>query len=428
MKVAVETYGCTMNQADSDILRGLISQYYTLSESETAEVVVINSCGVVEYTERKIIRRLKELKKKGKRVVLAGCLPRISPEVIEMCDAALSPDNADKIIEAIRSVEKNQKAIILQRRNSNRGKGSQSSFDKSAMHHLKCRLRENVIAIVSISEGCVGSCSFCATRFARGKLKSFSSESIITEIAQAVREGFKEIQLTSQDTGAYGLDKGKMELPNLLKRISEIEGEFRVRVGMMNPQHARAILNDLIEAFNSEKIYKFLHIPVQSGDNKVLKDMRRDHTVEDFLEVVEGFRSNFEDVMISTDLIVGFPTETEEAFWKSYELVREVRPDIVNITRYSPRTGTPASRMKDIPGWVKKERSRILTDLCRNIGEKNNRKFLGKRLRVLITRRGKDQTMLARSSSYRPVITHGMMGEFKEVTITDCSFNYLVGK
>lgn len=417
LKVAIETYGCTMNQADSDIMRGLISKYFELSSVEDADVVVINSCGVVDYTERKIIRRIRELKSSGKKVVLAGCLPRINYKALELSDSAISPENVSFIVDAIFSAM-NGKKIFVERRN----------VDKSELSCLKKRLKDSTIAIVSISEGCLGSCSFCATKIARGGLRSFSMDGIVREVEQVVKDGFKEIQLTSQDTGAYGMDRGKAELPELLNRISKIEGDFRVRVGMMNPRHAVKILDDLINAFSSEKIYKFLHIPVQSGDNKVLEDMKRGHTVEDYIEVVEEFKRSFDDTLISTDIIVGFPTESEESFWKSYELLKETKPDIVNITRFSPREGTLAAKYRDIPGWIKKERSRKLTELTRKIGLENNRKLLGKRLKVLVTKNGKDKTMLARAQSYRAVVTEGDIGEFLDVEVVDYRFNYLVGK
>jgi len=416
LKVAIETYGCTTNQADSDIMRGLISRHFELSSVENADVVVLNSCGVIDFTERKIIRRMIELKNKGKKVVLAGCLPRISREALGLADSAISPDNLDGVVDAVLSALNGRKFYT-----------DRKFIDKAELSSLKCRLRNNAIAIVSISEGCLGSCSFCATKFARGRLRSFSMEKIVEEVGSAVKNGFREIQLTSQDTGAYGLDKGKAMLPELLRKISEIDGEFRVRVGMMNPQHAVRILDELIEAYSSEKIYKFLHIPVQSGDNRVLEHMKRNHTVEDYVEVIETFRKSFDDVLVSTDIIVGYPTETEESFWKSYELIKETRPDIVNITRFSPRKGTPAARLKDIPGWIKKERSRVLTDLMREIGLENNKQFIGKVARVLVTKEGKKGKNLARLDSYRTVVTEGDVGKFIKVKIKDCRFNYLVG-
>lgn len=410
MRVAIETYGCTMNQADSDIIRAYLSKEFTISNVEEADVIVINSCGVIDFTERKIIKRIVDLKNAGKKIVLAGCLTRISKQALELSDSAISPDNLDKIVEAVNSAF-NGGARFLEWRD----------IDKSVLPKLRSK---GVIAIVSISEGCVGHCSFCVTKFARGKLRSFSISEVTKEVENALRLGFKEIQITSQDTGCYGIDKGEFLLPKLLNGISKIEGDFRVRVGMMNPQNARAQLEQLLEAFSSEKIYKFLHLPVQSGDNRVLEDMRRDHTVEDFLEVVDAFKNNFE-ITLSTDIIVGYPTETEESFWKTYELIEEVKPDIVNITRFSKRKGTPAEKLKEIPGWIVKERSRRLTDLCIRIGLENNRRFLGRKLKVLVTSHGK-RWMLARTDSYRAVITEGELGEFKNVRIGSCRHNYLL--
>jgi len=409
VRVAIETYGCTMNQADSDVMRAYLSEF-TLSAPEEADVVVINSCGVVEFTERKIIRRMIELKNAGKKIVLAGCLTRISKKALELADSAVSPDNLDKIAEAVKSSFNGGVRFV-----------EWNDVDKSCLPKLR---NDGVIAIVSISEGCLGHCAFCATKFARGKLRSFSISGILREVEKAVKLGFREIQLTSQDTGCYGLDKGEFLLPRLLEEISRIEGDFRVRVGMMNPQHARRQIDRLLTAFESDKIYKFLHLPVQSGDNRVLEDMRRGHTVEDFLEVVDAFRNNFE-LTLATDVIVGYPTETEESFWKTYELIEDVKPDIVNITRFSKRRGTLAERLKEIPGWIVKERSRKLTELCVRVGLENNRKFLGRELKVLVTSVGK-KWMLARTDSYRAVITTGELGKFKMVRIGACRHNYLL--
>ena len=419
MKIYIETYGCTTNQADTDIIRGVLERRYQITGSDRdADICIINTCGVINFTERKILKRIEDLRKSGKKVIAAGCLTRISKRVLsEICDGIVSPDNIHRIADALQIVEKGDKAEFLKVEN----------IDKAGLCKLKTRKNENAIAIVSIAEGCTGRCSYCATKIARGRLRSFSIENIIEEIRNAVKLGYREIQLTSQDTGAYGIDKGN-SLPELLDRIDDVEGEFRVRVGMMNPQHASEMLDDLIGSFKSEKIYKFLHIPVQSGDNGVLQDMRRDHTVEDYEEVVDEFRKNFSDVVVSTDVIVGFPTESEESFWKSYELIERTKPDIVNITRYSPRRGTLAYRLKDMPDWIKKERSRTLTELARRVGLENNLRFVGKNLEVLITKHGKNGSLLSRTNSYRPVILkNGKIGQFVSAKINGAEFNYLKG-
>ncbi len=416
-KIYIETYGCTSNQADSDIIRGLAKRYFALSDFESCDIAIINSCGVIEHTERKVLKRLQEIKKMGKRVILAGCLPRISPSVDGISDGILTPDNLNALPEIVKAIMAGEKADVSKR----------NKLDKSELRCFKERLEENKIAIVSISEGCVGKCSYCATRFARGRLFSFKLENIVEEIKEAVKDGFKEIQLTSQDTAAYGLDSGR-NLAELLEKISEIDGEFRVRVGMMNPNNAIRILDDLIEAFKGEKMYKFLHLPVQSGDNEILRKMNREYTVEEFLEIVSRFRREFHDLVLSTDIIVGFPGEDEESFLQSYELIEKIKPDIVNITRFSAREGTPASKLKDMPDWIKKERSRKLTELSKRIGEENNSRYLGKKYRVLVTKKGK-RGYLSRTDSYRPVILdEANMGEFYEVKIVDFTFNYLKGE
>ncbi len=416
VKVALETYGCTMNRSDSDIIRCILLRAgYRLTSDGEADVIVINSCGVIAYTERKILKRAKELKNRGKKVVIAGCLPRISGrKVREIADSAIGPDSLTEIDVAVKSALEGSKFFDI----------SKKSVDKASME--KCRLRKdelgmNVgIAVVPVAEGCTGRCTFCATRFARGRLRSFSMESIIEDVRRAVENGFVEIQLTSQDTGAYGIDRyGYYALPELLDRISSIPGKFRVRVGMMNPRHAYEMLDDLINAFSSEKIYRFIHVPVQSGDDEILKRMGRDHGVEEYMEVVSRFRKEFDegDTVVSTDIITGFPGESEEAFHRSLDVIRESKPDLVNVTRYSPRRGTPAYRLGDMPDWIKKDRSRAVTRLAERIKEKRNARLVGRSFKALITKFSA-RKVLARLGSYRPVVLEGVEpASFKEVEV-----------
>ncbi len=434
MKVAIETYGCTMNQADSDIMRcELFRQGFEIVPVEEAEVVVLNSCGVVEYTEKKIIKRAIELKKRGKKVVIAGCLPRISSKKVrEVADSAISPDNVLDVCNAVIAAVKDEKYFNI----------AKTELEKANL--CKYRLKTDRsgavtgIAIVSIAEGCTGKCTFCATRFARGKLKSYRIESIVEEVKKAVKQGFVEIQLTSQDTGAYGLDKyNKYALPELLEKIASIDGEFMVRVGMMNPRHAYEMLDDLINAYASDKIYKFMHVPVQSGDEKILEAMNRSHGVEEYFEVVSAFRKEFDktDSMISTDIIVGFPGEDDEAFHKSLNLIKDSKPDLVNVTRYSARKGTPAYRLKDMPDWIKKDRSRAITRLAEKIKEKRNKRIVGKTINVLVTKLG--SKVLTRYLSYRPVVLKSeseierdkfKIGKKIKVKVVDCTSTHLRGE
>ncbi|MCD6106328.1 MAG: tRNA (N(6)-L-threonylcarbamoyladenosine(37)-C(2))-methylthiotransferase, partial [Thermoplasmata archaeon] len=272
-----------------------------------------------------------------------------------------------------------------------------------------------------------GACSYCITKVARPRLRSYRPELIVENVKRALAMGYREIRLTAPDTAAYGRDIGS-SLPELLEMVAGLEGDFMVRVGMMNPNTASRIWDDLMKVYSHPRVFKFLHLPVQSGDDGVLRDMRRGYTVEEFEELVRDFRSRHEG-LLSTDVIVGYPTEDEEAFRNTVELVGKVRPDILNITRFSRRPGTPAWRLKPLPSQELKRRSRLLTELHRRISLENNSRFVGRRMRVLVLEEGKGGTVLARAPSYRPVVLDAAhLGEWVEAEIVDYSFVYLRGR
>lgn len=418
MKIHFETYGCTMNQGDTEIMMGLVEgKYEVVDSADNCDIAIINSCGVIEFTERKILRRIEELKGLNKKVMVAGCLPNINFKALEKskADGIISARALDRVRDAIQKIGNDERFIDVSDRN----------LQKFCI--LKKR-RAGVIAIVPISEGCLSTCSYCATRFARGRLRSFPLDSIVKEVEDAITKGFKEIQLTAQDTGMYGLDTGK-RLPELLTKICEIPADFRVRVGMMNPEFAFDISGDLIDSFSDEKVYKFVHIPVQSGDNEVLEHMRRGYDVEGFVELVNTFRKGIKDITLSTDVIVGYPTEDEDSFLKTYQLVEKIKPDILNIKRFSPRPRTAASKLKDMPDRIKKERSRKLTALHKKIGLEKNKRYMNQELKVLVTELGKNQTLLGRTNSYKQVVLEdGKLGEFKKIKIRKATPSYLISQ
>lgn len=418
-KFYLETYGCKLNQSDSDLIRGiLVKDFEEVSSCDEADFIVINSCGVVERTERKIMKRIKSLP--GKKIILAGCLSLINPEIVKkVVDGAIGPKDILSIGKVSKDVLRGKKVFKI----------SRERINKAKYYYLKKRVPGGISAIVSISEGCLGNCSFCVSKYARGRLESFAMKDILKEIKSLVNSGYKEIQLTSQDAVVYGLDKGEFLLPKLLNKISEIEGDFRVRIGMMNPAFAKRISKELISAFNSENIYKFLHVPLQSGDNEILRKMNRGYLTKDFIEVVNSFRKEFEDVLVATDIIVGYPGETEKSFRKTLEVIKKVRPSIIHIFRFSKRPFSSAEKLKDFPDKIKKERSRKLTKLFQKINLEDNKKFLGKEFKVLISEKGKNNTVIARSSSFRAVILReGELGTFQKVKITDFKKNYLFGE
>jgi MiaB-like tRNA modifying enzyme len=424
-KFYLETFGCKFNKADSELIRKILTKkgFKETSEKE-ADFVVLNTCGVVEKTERKIIKRAIKLKKKGKKIIFAGCLPLISQKVCqEVADGLIGPTNILDLPKIVKKVlkggngKRSEKAKFLK----------QKPIDKAK---LRCFVipKETVVVIVPISEGCLGNCAYCATKLAKGKLRSFDKKEILKNIEETLKLGAKEIQLTSQDLGIYGLDKGKFLLPELLEEILKIKGEFRVRLGMTNPTFFKKIQHKIFNLMKNEKIYKFLHLPLQSGSDEILKAMKRGYNTKEFLEIVKNFRKNFKLGILATDVICAFPGETEKDFQKTVSLIKKIKPEILHVFRFSKRKGTEAEKLKDFPDRIKKERSRILNKVWLEILKEKNKKYLGKVFLVLITEKRKD-SFLARTNFYKAVILkEGNLGEFKKVKIVGSRPNYLIGK
>jgi threonylcarbamoyladenosine tRNA methylthiotransferase CDKAL1 len=284
------------------------------------------------------------------------------------------------------------------------------------------------IGIVQIAQGCVSSCSYCIVKRVMGTLVSYPEELILNEVKECLLQGCKEIRLTAQDTTAYGLDRGTT-LPSLLQSIAQFDGDFRVRVGMMNPATAYPLVDDLTEVFKQSKIYKFIHLPVQSGSNVILSRMNRKYTVERFLEIVNRFKSIFPDMSLSTDIIVGYPGETEEQFEESFKLIELIQPDIVNVSKFGPRAQTSAAKLTPLSSQTVKNRSRKMTALCRKIALEKNKKWIGREETVLIVRRGKKGGLEGRTSTYKPVIistqNFSLLGKHIEVTISNAKHSCL---
>ncbi len=374
---------------------------------DDADIVILNTCTVVETTEKNMIRRMGDLKKKGKKVIVTGCMAKVQPKriTIRLPDSVIIPP--DRYPE----------------------------FDELVSNEFGCcdtpvESKYGMSAILPIAQGCLGNCSYCITRFARGALKSYDENELVKEFNRMIDDGAKEILVTAQDTACYGRDKGT-NLPNLISRFLEREGDYRIRIGMMNPNYLGPILDDLLDLMDDRRMYRFLHIPVQSGSDSVLKNMRRRYTAEEFLNLVERIRARYADFSISTDLISGFPGETEEDHRKSVELIRTLHADTVNITRFSVRPGTDAAAMKDqIQGNVSKERSTELTETKMEVEYNVNKGMVGKKYRVLVTEKGKEGTVITRTENYRPVgINEDLpLGTFLDVEVTDCASTYVSGR
>lgn len=431
--ISITTYGCAMNQSDSERIAGILKENNfdpkfvefrsfdfpkenQIEISDNGEILILNTCSVKTPTERKIIKKLKELETSGRNVIVAGCLPAANPAIAEKFrNFSFIGNNVADIADAVESVSLGKRFVKLL--------GSKNKF---------CipRIRRNpVVEIMPIAEGCLGSCSYCQTRLARGRLHSYPQDEILKQVQSAVSSGAKEVWITAQDTGAYGIDTGG-NLPELLEKICGIPHDFKVRVGMMNPDHLINFLDKLISVYKNDRIYKFLHIPMQSGDNKILKDMKRDYTVEDFKKIVKKFRDNFDNITISTDVIVGFPTETETEFENTMNLMREIKPDVLNISRFWPRPGTSAEKLKQHHGRVTKNRSRRMNNLFREIGLEQNRRWIGWQGRAFVSEKI-DEGFCARNFAYKPIILkskENLLGKFVDVRIKDATFYDLRGE
>lgn len=402
MKVYVEAYGCTQNYGEARLMQtALVGQGHVLTPTaQEADAHVLVTCTVVDATERRMVRRMRELATLDKPLVVAGCM------------AAAQRDRVKSIVPQARLLPPRKWEQIVDLLGAGTACGDRAADVESGSFGWHD-------AIVPIAQGCAGRCTYCITRFARGRVKSYPVEDLVAQVRSHVDRGVKELKLTGQDTAAYGLDAGTT-LAELLKAIDGIPGDFRVRVGMADPLTVLPITDELIEAYASDRIFKFLHLPVQSGDDGVLGAMRREYTVRDFEGIVAAFRRAYPEITLSTDVIVGFPGETEEQFEATMSLVRRVQPDIVNVTRFSARPGTPAGRMPDqVVGWRVKKRSRRITALRFQVAWEIHQAFVGRDVRVLVTEPGKAGTTLGRTQEYRQVVmTESIpIGEFADIRI-----------
>ena len=259
-------------------------------------------------------------------------------------------------------------------------------------------------------------------------MRSYAIGEIVKRVQRDLVSGFNEIWLTSQDTACYGRDLAT-SLADLLSEVCKIKEKFFVRVGMMTPNCAMELLDDLIDAYKDEKVFKFLHLPVQSGDDRILRLMNRFYSVEDFKKVVYTFRKKFPKITVATDVICGFPSESRDAFEHTVQLVEEVQPDIVNISKFFPRPRTPATKMKQLPPKEVKVRSRRMAELARKVSFEKNEAWMGWEGEILIDEKGKKPApWVGRNFAYKPVVVRSdefLLGRFVDVRVVRVFPTYL---
>ena len=413
MNVYLEVYGCTANKSDARIVKGIIDQhpsYQFVKGIEEADIFIILTCTVINTTEQRMISRIKQFQQNNKKLIIAGCMASGQKKLLkDLFPKAIlvSPRDVHQIINRI----------------------EQRPNDEQSKKYDAPKRLNTIITPISIAEGCQYHCSYCITCKARGSLCSYPENFIYADVKTAITQESKEIQLTAQDTASYGKDK-QTNLGELLEKLSTIKGRYQLRVGMMNPRSLQHNLPSILHAFSHPSVYKFLHLPVQSGSNTILKKMNRGYHVEDFQYLVNTFRNQFPDIVLSTDIIVGFPGETEDQFQSSIDLIESVKPDIINITRFSARPQTKAKTLKHrIPTEIVKMRSRTISRIAEQITTEKNNAYIGKTFTVLTTSKKTSGSVISRAQNYKPVVIKKdlLLGEFQQVNITDATSGYLIG-
>ena len=395
VKIFIKTYGCSHNVSDSEVMAGLLQQadFEITKNEEDANLVLINSCTVKNKSQSNFFNYLEKTKLSRKPIVVAGCIPQSMPEKLSGLPM-LGTKQVAHVVEVVEEALSDNPLTVL------------STEPQKRLNLPKIR-NNPVVEIIPILDGCLSACSFCLTKKARGWLRSFPPEEIVQQAKQAIKEGAKDIWLSSEDNGCYGFDL-KTNLAKLVQQIAELEGDFKIRVGMGNPQHMMKYIDELMKIMKHDKVYKFMHIPVQAGSDKILKDMKRGYTIDDWKKVVQKIKKAIPEMTIATDVIVGFPGETAQEFMQTIDVLKEVQPDIVNISRYSARPTTEAAERKDqIDGEMSKERSRFLTKTFEFISYERNKKWKNWEGEVVVTEKGKDESWVARNFAYKSVILHG---------------------
>jgi MiaB-like tRNA modifying enzyme len=397
--VYIESYGCPSNKFDLEIILAYLHKlgYQLVDVPDCADLFVINTCGVKKPTEDRILSRLNFLNSVDKPLIISGCLPKINLQgiikAVPNFSAVIDPHSIDQLTKAVKYIENGKRNLVF------------FSDDPKIKPQMPRFRMSKVIDIMQISDGCLGSCTFCCTRFARGNLFSYPLQVIVNQVNSAVRNGIKEVWLTSQDTGVYGKDTNS-SLAELLKDICRIEGFFRIRVGMMNPFHIQDKIDELIDAYKDNKVFKFLHLPLQSANDKVLRCMNRFYTVKDFKKIIDAFRKDIPKITLATDIICGFPNEDERAFQDSLRFIAEVKPDVVNVSKFFPRPRTPAAKMKQLPTQIVKMRSKKMSKMVKEISHKQNQKWLHWTGEILIDEKGRNRSWIGRNFAYKPIVVH----------------------
>lgn len=420
--VYIETYGCSANQNNSEIIAGLLvsSGYQITNNQDIADTVIVNTCAVKKKTEDKIKRRIQDLGDSDKTTIVTGCLPETDEKSIRKLNPKAKLLGTHNIKSVVQLVKQDSLPVInnyLSKRNE----------EKILLPKIPIN---KLISITQILEGCLSGCTFCNTKLAKGNVFSYPQEKIIRSVENDLKAGAKEVWITSQGNACYGMDLGEQKLPELIEKITGLNHRFKLRIGMMNPQHIYSITDKLVEVFKHPKVYKFLHIPIQSASNKILKDMRRPYSIEQVGIIIKKFRSEIPDITISTDIITGYPTETDNDYKKNLEFLEAYKPDVLNLSKFSKHKNTPAENLIEIPIEIMNQRNKEIMNLHRQTAFENKKKFLDREVRVFINKKINFGLYEARDKNYNIVLVAGkdILGKTLNVKIDKIGVHHMIGK
>ncbi len=428
----VETYGCQQNEADSEKLRGYLAQsgYRMGSDPEGADVVVMNTCAIREHAEQRVFGNLGALthtkrRHPGQKIFLCGCMAgesKVSDRIRQSyphVDGVFSTHHLWQFPEILWNVLSGKKRQFF------------VADEPGSIAEGIPQVRDSQLkAWVSIMYGCNNFCTYCIVPYVRGRERSRQPEDILRECRELVESGVKDITLLGQNVNSYGKDLGgSMDFADLLAAIAQIPGDFLIRFMTSHPRDASQKLFDTMARY--PKIAKQLHLPFQSGSTRVLKAMNRHYDRETYLEKVLYAKQIMPELVLTSDVIVGFPGETEEEFEETLSLIQQVHYDSLFTFIFSPRPGTPAASMED--ATPKEEKNRRFDKLCavqNAISEEIHNSYIGKTMRCLVDGRDKDQ-LTARTEGGRLVRFAGcdeLIGTFQEITITGATTWSLTGE
>ncbi|WP_024834364.1 tRNA (N6-isopentenyl adenosine(37)-C2)-methylthiotransferase MiaB [Ruminiclostridium josui] len=431
----IETFGCQMNENDSERLSGMLSEmgYSECSERKDSDLIIFNTCCVRENAEQKVyghLGALKKLKETNPNLIIAicGCMMQ-QKEVVEHIkktykhvDIIFGTHNLYKFPELLNTAITTKSTVI-------------DVWDStgSIAENMPIARKDNIKAWVTVMYGCNNFCSYCIVPYVRGRERSRSLEEIKNEVEKLAADGCKEITLLGQNVNSYGKDlEGDVTFAGLLRELNKIQGIERIR---FMTSHPKDLSDDLIYAIRDcEKVCEHLHLPVQAGSSKVLDEMNRKYKKEQYLELIEKVKSNIPGIALSTDIIVGFPGETEEDFSETLDVAAKVRFDMAYTFLYSKRTGTPAAKNPDqVPEEVKKQRFDKLLELQNKISKEINDELLGKEVEVLVEGLSKNSktTYTGRTRENKIVNFKGspdIVGKLVKVKIDEIQTWSLLGK